>query len=137
MIFKTRIINSFWQENNTEIESLSINRLYRHLQTQHVSYLSNIQNDFVRVAITKLRLGSHNLFVERGRWNKTDYLERKCLLCNDIEDEYHFVIICTKYFELRVKYIPKIYYTRPSMYKFLKLVNSEDSTLLKKLAPCF
>ena len=54
-------------------------------------------------------------------------------MCNDIEDEYHFVIICTKYFDLRVKYIPKIYYTRPSMYKFLKLVNSDDYTLLKKL----
>ena len=104
----------------------------RHLQP-HVSYLSNLQKNFVRVALTKLRLGSHNLFVERGRWNNTNYLERKCLLCNDIEDEYHFVIICTKYFDLRVKYIPKIYYTRPSMYKLLKLVNSDDYTLLKKL----
>ena len=97
VIFKTRLIDPFCQTNNGEMESLSINRLYRHLQTQHVSYLANLQNDFVRVAITKLRLGSHNLSVERGRWNKTDYLERKCLLCNDIEDEYHFVIICTKY----------------------------------------
>ena len=132
-IFKTRLIDSFWQTNNCEIESLSINRLYRHLQPQHVSYLSNLQNDFVRVALTKLRLGSHNLFVERGRWNNTNYLERKCLLCNDIEDEYHFVIICTRYLDLRVKYLPKIYYTRPSMYKFLKLVNSDDHTLLKKL----
>ena len=73
--------------------------------------------------------------VERGtgRWNKTNYLERKCLLCNDVEDEYHFVILCPKYYELRVEYLPKIYYFKPSMYKFLELVNSNDFKLLKKL----
>ena len=133
VIFKTRIIDSFWQTNNGEIDKLSMNRLYRHLQTHNSLYLSNLQNDYVRIALTKLRLGSHNLLVERGRWNKTNYLERKCLLCNDVEDEYHFVILCPKYYELRVKYLPKIYYFKPSMYKFLELVNSNDFKLLKKL----
>ena len=56
-----------------------MNRLYRHLQTHNSLYLSNLQNDYVRIALTKLRLGSHNILVERGRWNKTNYLERKCL----------------------------------------------------------
>ena len=92
-----------------------------------------MQNDYVRIAITKLRLGSHNLLIERGRWNNTDYLDRKCLLCDDIEDEYHFVIICPKYYDLRVKYLPKKYYHKPSMYKFLELINCNDFLLLKKL----
>ena len=132
-IFKTRLIDSFWQSNSGEIESLSIHRLYRQLHSEQALYLSCMQNDYVRIAITKLRLGSHNLLIERGRWNNTDYLDRKCLLCDDIEDEYHFVIICPKYYDLRVKYLPKKYYHKPSMYKFLELINCNDFLLLKKL----
>ena len=133
IIFKNRIIDSFWQTNSSEIDSLSVNRLYRHIQAEKTFYLSNLQNDFIRVAITKLRLGSHNLFIERGRWNNTNYLDRKCLQCNDIEDEYHFVIICPKFLDLRTKYIPKSYYTKPSMYKFLNLINNNNEKLLKNL----
>lgn len=133
VIFKNRIVDSFWQTNSSDIDSLSANRLYRHLQTEKALYLSNLQNDFIRVAITKLRLGSHNLFIERGRWNNTNYLDRKCLQCNDIEDEYHFVLICSKYNDLRIKYIPKTYFTKPSMYKFLNLINNGNDRVLKNL----
>ena len=133
IIFKNRIIDSFWQTNSSEIDSLSVNRLYRHIQAEKTFYLSNLQNDFIRVAITKLRLGSHNLFIERGRWNNTNYLDRKCLQCNDIEDEYHFVIICPKFLDLRTKYIPKSYYTKPSMYTFLNLINNDNEKMFKNL----
>ena len=119
-------MDSFWQLNNAEIESLSKNRLYRHLSTESNFYLTNLPNNFIRIAISKLRLGSHNLLVERGRWTNTNYEERKCILCNDIEDEYHFVVICTKFYDLRVKYLPKSLYTKPSMFKFLNFINSKD-----------
>ena len=47
--------------------------------------------------------------VERGRWMnpKVQYIDRKCTLCNDndIQDEYHFVLKCAYYNEVRRKYI--------------------------------
>ena len=132
-ILKNRLIDSFWQSNNSEIELLSKNRLYRHLALDNIFYLSNLQNDFIRIALTKLRLGSHNLLIERGRWNNTAFENRKCLLCDEIEDEYHFVVVCTKFHDLRIKYLPKMLYQRPSMYKFVNFLNSKNVSDLRKI----
>ena len=55
-------------------------------------------------------MSCHRLEIEAGRWvrvNRVLVNERKCTLCNVIEDEYHFVIECQRKTELRKKYIPK------------------------------
>jgi len=56
--------------------------------------------------LAKLRLSSHTLNVEIGRHN---IIDRHCIRCNlnDIEDEFHFVLICPDYVNLRNAYIPK------------------------------
>ena len=38
-------------------------------------------------ALCRLRLSSHRLFIKRGRWKSIPRLDRKCTLCNEIEDE--------------------------------------------------
>ena len=57
------------------------------------------------ICITKLRLSSHRCMVERGRWMKpkVQYIDRKCTLRNDndIQDEYHIVLKCEYYNEVR------------------------------------
>ena len=103
------------------------------MSTENVTYLYDMQNDFIRTSLTKLRLGSHNLLVERGRWSKTTYEERKCIVCNEIEDEYHFVIDCIKYHDLRIKYLPKSIYVKPSIQKFIMFLNSKDIKVLNRL----
>ena len=81
-------------------------------------------------------MASNRLEIEAGRWvrvnERVPVNERKCRLCNVMEDEYHFVIECNRYNELRKKYIPKYYFQRPSMYKFGELVTTENNTLMKK-----
>ena len=131
--FKKRLIDSFWQSNNADIDALSQNRLYRHLTLESCFYLKALPNNFVRIAITRLRLGSHHLNIERGRWTNTVLAQRKCTLCDDLEDEYHFVVTCVKFQYLRIKYLPKHLYTNPSMYKFLNFVNTENKSQLRKL----
>ena len=62
--------------------------------------------------------------------------EFKCngyIACDDLEDEYHFVVTCVKFYDLRIKYLPKHLYTNPSMYKFLNFVNTENKSQLRKL----
>jgi hypothetical protein len=63
-----------------------------------------------------IRLSSHNLFIETGRYTGIVRNERKCILCNlnVLEDEFHFVLQCTKYNDLSKKYIKKYYWSRPS-----------------------
>ena len=55
-----------------------------------------------------------------------------CLLCNDIEDEFHFVMCCQKTYYLRTKYLPKSLFTKPSMFKFIQFICSEDLNNIKK-----
>ena len=60
------------------------------------------------MALTRLRTSSHRLAIETERWTKphrTPRFERKCQLCNTLEDEFHFVLECPLYRDLRVKYI--------------------------------
>ena len=67
-------------------------------------YLLNIQSIALRVAMTRLRVGCHNLEIEVGRYHKPRPLpvsERRCHTCEDVEDEKHFMCICTRYEKLR------------------------------------
>ena len=67
-------------------------------------YLLNIQSIALRVAMTRLRVGCHNLEIEVGRYHKPRPLpvsERHCHTCEDVEDEKHFMCICTRYEKLR------------------------------------
>ena len=99
-------------------------------------YLMSISNVKYRNIISKLRLSAHNLAIERGRHQNVERRLRKCIYCdvNEIEDEFHFVIVCPKYTYLRNKYINKYYTNRPSMLKFVQLLNSTNVKTLNNLA---
>ena len=57
--------------------------------------------DFVRekkygIALTKFRMSSHDLSIERGRFENTEKINRLCIFCNlnIVENEYHFLLVC-------------------------------------------
>ena len=58
-----------------------------------------------------------------------------CPLCvtNEIEDEYHFVLICPFYIDLRV-HLPQRYTANPSRNKFNTLMSSNKTPIIKSLA---
>ena len=87
-----------------------------------------------RKALCRLRLISHRLVIERGRWTSIPRLDRKCTLCNELEDEYHVMLICPRYTVLRKKYLKKYYIVKPSMYKFVTLLNAENIKKRQRLA---
>ena len=47
-------------------------------------------------------------------------------MCADIDDEYHMVLVCSKYEILRKKYIKRFYYVKPPVHKFILLLNSAN-----------
>ena len=67
--------------------------------------------------------------------NRVDRTPRISTLCNksDIEDEYHLVLVCPIYGNLRQKYIRPCYYNRPSVYTFTLLMQTEQQGVLQKL----
>src|SRR5690348_6567208 len=56
-----------------------------------------------RTLMTRLRSGTNDLQIERGRWAKQAVEERLCTQCNlhEVENEHHFLIGCPKYQHLR------------------------------------
>ena len=78
---------------------------------------------------------SSKLNIESGRYRNIERSERICTLCNAnvIEDEYHFIIECPQYKDLRCKYIKLYYYKHPSVYRFIQLLTTSNNKELKNL----
>ena len=52
--------------------------------------------------ITKFRISSHQLEIERGQYRNTSASQRICKLCNlEVEDELHFLLECPKSNKIR------------------------------------
>lgn len=53
--------------------------------------------------LSKLRISSHDLLIERGRYfrPKVPRENRLCMTCNKIEDEEHFMIHCSRFSTIR------------------------------------
>ena len=56
---------------------------------------------------------------------------RLCTECLVLEDEYHVIYVCSRYTDMRIK---PYYSNRPSMPKFIQLINSENVSEMQKLA---
>ena len=128
-VFKRRIDDVHMQYINAEIGNVSNSRLYKYLNSSFVNndYLFNIKEKYIRIALTKIRLGSHNLMIERGRWMKLEVIDRECTRCGKLEDELHAITECKLFSIWRKKYLPRWLYTKPSMYKLITFLdNSKD-----------
>ena len=100
------------------------------------TYLHKIVNIRYRRALSKIRLSSYDLQIELGRHRGVERSERKCTVCdhNEIEDVFHFVLICPKYAHIRNQHLKRYYHQRPSMFKLVQLFNDDSLSNLKKLA---
>ena len=50
-----------------------------------------------------------------------------------IEDEFHCILVCPMYSSFR-HYIQKYYTSRPSMFKFIELLNNNNELIVRRLA---
>ena len=98
-------------------------------------YLSKAISEIHRKSITRFRLSSHNLNIESGRYKNELRSKRICTLCNlrDVEDEFHFILKCPKYQEIRNLYIKKYYFRRPSAFKLIQLLSVQNLKELRNL----
>jgi len=75
--------------------------------------------------------------IKCGRWAKPNPIpfdKKICNICQTLEDEFHFVPICSLYNKIRRKYIPMYFRCRPSMNKFVEIITSEYEHLLRQLS---
>ena len=123
-VFKRRVDDNFIQKWSTELNESSRALFYRQFSAfEFATYLDIINITKYREAFTRLRVSSHRLEVECGRWRKpvsVPFKDRKCQQCNTLEDEYHFLIECNNYIELRKTYIKPYYWKHPSNFKCIQ-----------------
>ena len=98
-------------------------------------YLTCIKIDSHRVALTRFRCSAHKLMIEEGRHRNVEKYYRLCQICNInvIEDEYHFLLVCPAYRDIRVNTLPKYFCSWPSKQKFVKLLTETQAATLKKI----
>ena len=91
---------------NISLSQLSVNpkaRLYLQHKTEprYEPYLDTITNRKIRVQYANIRLGDHDLEIEKGRHMKVERVNRYCKLCTtgDIGDELHLLFNCNKLYK--------------------------------------
>ena len=109
------IYDQFYQQWFSELRNSSKLETYCLIKTnfERESYLEQVTNIKHRTALTKFRCSSHRLLIEEGRYRNIPREQRVCTKCNmnEIETEYHFLLVCPHYREIRTNILPK-YYTQ-------------------------
>ena len=115
-VIKQRLLDQSQQLIRSQISASPKCTYYKYLidvYSLHY-YLSKFIPVYLRKCITKFRLSSHNLAIETGRYIATDCSKRTCFSCVDeIENEYHFILVCPLYHSLRKQYIKPYYWKNP------------------------
>jgi len=99
-IITSKFKEKMWCEKDLEVKRKL--RYYKEVINPNLEdqkYLSVLTSSKKKINIAKIRMNSHELHSERGRWTvpKTPWMERICHLCENmiIPDEYHFLLECS------------------------------------------
>ena len=138
-VFKQRLTDNFIQDWNEQVSNSSRANTYKLIANFNFKcYLAVVIIRKFRYAFTRLRVASHRLETEAGRRhkpNRTPVEEKKCHFCrNSVEDEFHFIIECKLYEDLREEYIKRYFWARPNIQKFIELLQSENKKTIKNLS---
>ena len=135
-LIKQRILDIYKQTWYVAVNNSNRLLLYSRYKHEFIfeKYLDFIVEKKYRIALSQFRLSSHDLETERGRYADVDRDDHICHFCNNnqIENEYHFLLICPLYREVRKLYMKRYYYQWPTLNKFDKLMSSNDKTVVVK-----
>ena len=137
-VIKYRILDVYKQNWHTRIcnsNILSSYILYKDSLSME-TYLETIHVNKSRVSLSKFRLSSHDLAIEKGRYNNINRENRLCTYCNMnvIENEFHFLLVCPKYRHLRIKYFKPYFCQWQNVDKFKILMSGQNRNTLLKLS---
>ena len=103
-LLKQRLTDTFiqnWLARLGESSRADFYKTFARFQMQ--PYLEKVNICIFSKAFSKLRVSSHRLEIEAGRWTRPRAIprdDRKCHVCEILEDEFHFVIECPMYYDI-------------------------------------
>ena len=137
-LLRSRLIVGFqeqWSCLLSDSERFSLFRTFKS-SISLSPYLLHLKHIQARISLIRLRLGvsqlnTHKLRFKRNVTNR----DLSCPFCpNQEESEFHFVLLCPRYADLRQYYIPSKYYNNPCAFKLTLLLANENKYLLMRLA---
>jgi hypothetical protein len=121
-----------WQADISRTTNTNIYKLFKHnfKRSKYIDILPQYNCKKLMAFLTR----NHRLPIEVGRWRSLQINERKCTLCNELGDEFHYLLVCPQFHIERRKYLREYYYRRPNMIKFIDLLSTENHCALRKLS---
>ena len=138
--FTQRLQDQFLQKWSDCINNSSKLVLYKQFKPNFGCeyYLDVVTIRKFRNALATFRSGSLGLEIEKGRYPtpRIPRHERTCKVCTsqEVEDEYHFLLLCNAYLDIRQKFIPAKFYTAPNKHKFYVLMATRSDKYILALA---
>ena len=118
---------------------ISILSIYRKIKywfkiIKHTDYRFTTSK-YHRSLLTKFRCGVLDLEINKGRHHNIPREHRLCTYCNlgKVEDEFHFLLECPCYSELRLIYFPRHFYITPNLISFSEMMKTTNKSLLYKI----
>ena len=138
--FKQRLLDceiQYWASKIIEMPKLRYYNRFKTLYEAEQYLFLNVPRK-LKAALAKFRMSSHNLEVECGRKSNVIMEDRLCKACGhinlvNVECEYHVVMNCYLYDDVRQKYIGR-YIGNRSLYQFINLMGSQNDHMLVSLA---
>ena len=133
------IDNHSREKMKNDIVSATTTHCERYRELTDVQYVDAIYGEFLRedkcVAITKWKLSSHALHIEKGRYITpiTQREERTCSRCPAcVEDEYHVLFQCPMYESVRVKF-RNTFVKLSAVHAVLNPINIQDANIVGEI----
>lgn len=115
--------------------------LYRNYKTllDTERYLFLDMPYILRKTFARFRCSNHDLMIEKGRYMNIERELRYCPICLSnglyvVETEYHFLLECNEYEEIRQTLFDDIWLMRKTMTTFNKIMSSSEERIIYKVA---
>ena len=98
-LVKQRLTDQFSQNWNSRPNDSTRALFYRNFSFGYKTFLDFVSVCKLGFAFFRLRLSSHRLEVETGRWarpNVIPFEKIRCTSCHSLEDEFHLVLECSR-----------------------------------------
>ena len=131
--FKNVLASDWWADICT-LDKLDAYRQFKST-LQPEKYLFSVTINSHMQSLSRLRCSSHCLRIETGR-GSLERSMRICELCDrhEIENEFHFLLVCNFFQYIRNRYVPHYFFTPPTLNKFNNLLSSQNDTILQRIA---
>ena len=115
------------------LESSNKCLIYRNYKTDfgRERYIETLPDVYI-FPLIRFRCGNHKLMIEVGRHFGIPHEDRICRDCdlNDLGDEFHFVMKCPKYDDIRRQFIPRRFSSVKSVFNYCRLLCGSKKVLL-------